>query len=63
MTPAPETQFLTQADLAKRWQISARTLERWRWEGVGPNFKKIGHAVRYALADVVAYEEKDHAGP
>ena len=26
-------QFLNQARLANRWQISPRTLERWRWKG------------------------------
>ena len=49
-------QFLNQARLANRWQISPRTLERWRWSGEGPAFLKIGGRVVYRLEDVEAYE-------
>ena len=45
---------LTQDDLAQRWRISARTLERWRWLQEGPQFLKIGGRVVYRLADVEA---------
>ena len=48
--------FLNQARLAERWQISPRTLERWRWTGEGPAFLKIGGRVVYRLEDVEAYE-------
>ena len=51
-----EDQFLNQARLATRWQISPRTLERWRWSGEGPAFVKIGGRVVYRLEDVEAYE-------
>ena len=47
---------LDQTDLAERWNISARTLERWRWIGEGPRFVKLGGRVRYRLEDVEAYE-------
>lgn len=50
-------QFLTQVRLADRWQISPRTLERWRWTGEGPAFLKIGGRVVYRLEDVLAYEQ------
>ena len=49
-------QFLNQVRLADRWQISPRTLERWRWTGEGPAFVKIGGRVVYRIADVEAYE-------
>jgi hypothetical protein len=32
--------------------ISKRTLQRWRITGTGPNFVKIGHAVRYRQQDL-----------
>ncbi len=48
--------YLTQADLAARWRISERTLERWRWSRQGPRFIKIGGAVRYSLQDIESYE-------
>lgn len=47
---------LNQVELAARWTISHRTLERWRWTGEGPAFIKIGGRVVYRLEDVEAYE-------
>lgn len=44
---------LNQAD---RWDLSQRTLERWRVIGWGPCFLKIGDRVIYCLEDVEAYE-------
>lgn len=47
---------LNQIDLADRWNISHRTLERWRWTGEGPRFVKLGGRVVYRLEDVEAFE-------
>ena len=47
---------LNQIDLARRWKISHRTLERWRWAGCGPRYVKIGGRVLYRLEDIEAYE-------
>jgi hypothetical protein len=47
---------LHQADLARRWTVSPRTLERWRWLGQGPRFLKIGGRVAYRLEDIEAFE-------
>ena len=52
MTPP----YLTQVELAVRWRISPRTLERWRWAGDGPRFIKIGGLVRYRLEDIEVFE-------
>jgi predicted site-specific integrase-resolvase len=49
--------FLNQARLANRWQLSPRTLERWRWKGEGPPFVKIGGRVVYRMDDILAYEQ------
>lgn len=49
---------LTQRALAKRWHLSPRTLERWRWEGFGPAHLKIGGRVLYRIEDVHAYERE-----
>lgn len=48
--------LLNQAELAQRWRISPRTLERWRWLGEGPAYLKLGGSVAYSLDDVQAYE-------
>ena len=47
---------LNQTELAGRWNISPRTLERWRWSGDGPTYIKIGGRVVYRLEDVEAFE-------
>jgi hypothetical protein len=47
---------LSQTELARRWQMSPRSLEKWRTLGIGPAYLKIGGAVRYRTEDVIAYE-------
>jgi len=48
---------LTQKELARRWTISHRTLERWRWVGEGPVYMKIGGRVVYRLDDILCFEQ------
>ena len=43
--------------LARRWSISHRTLERWRHDGMGPAFLKIGGRVMYRLEDIQTFEK------
>lgn len=50
------TKHLNQIDLSDRWNISHRTLERWRWTGEGPHFIKLGGRVVYRLEDIEAFE-------
>ena len=50
------TQHFDQENLARRWRVSPRTLERWRWCGEGPRFVKVGRRVVYTLDDVLQYE-------
>ena len=50
------TILMTQSQLGQRWHLSPRTLERWRWEGIGPVHLKIGGRVLYRLEDIEAYE-------
>ena len=47
---------LNQVELSRRWSISPRTLERWRWLGEGPAHLKIGGRVVYRLQDIEAFE-------
>ena len=50
------TRHLSQIELAARWNISHRTLERWRWLGQGPVYLKLGGRVAYRVEDIEAYE-------
>jgi predicted DNA-binding transcriptional regulator AlpA len=47
---------LSTRELAERWNISRRTLDRWRWAGEGPRFLKLGGRVVYRIADIEAFE-------
>lgn len=55
MTDRP-IKHLNQIELSRRWSISPRTLERWRWLGQGPRYLKIGGRVVYRLEDIEAFE-------
>jgi DNA-binding transcriptional MerR regulator len=48
--------YLLTIQLSERWKVSARTLEQWRWKGIGPPYLKIGGRVLYSLEDIEAYE-------
>ena len=52
-----QNRHLNQIELSDRWNISHRTLERWRWTGEGPQFLKIGGRVVYRHEDVEAFEQ------
>jgi len=48
--------YLDQTELSARWRVSPRTLERWRWHGLGPPYLKIGQKVLYRRQDVEGFE-------
>ncbi len=47
---------LTPRQLATRWHVSEKTLERWRHTGTGPGFVKIVGRILYPIADIEAIE-------
>lgn len=54
---ASATQHYRQRDLATRWGLSIRSLERWRSLGQGPSFLKLGGRVCYTIEDILAFEK------
>lgn len=61
--PAEENLFLDQKQLARRWGLSERTLEKWRWAGRGPQYVTLNWSVvRYPLAEIERYEA-EHRRP
>ncbi len=58
--PGPQqtnpVRHLHQVELARRWNISPRTLENWRWLGQGPAYLKVGGRVLYRIEDVETFE-------
>jgi predicted site-specific integrase-resolvase len=51
-----EKVFMDQKELAERWIISPRTLERWRWSGEGPKVTKVGGRCLYRITEVEKFE-------
>jgi hypothetical protein len=47
---------LDESELAERWKSSKKFIQKLRYKGNGPKFIKIGHLIRYELADVMEYE-------
>jgi hypothetical protein len=49
--------YLTEADVSDLTRFAAGTLRNMRSEGRGPRFLRVGKAIRYRRADVVAWLE------
>jgi hypothetical protein len=53
---ATDRPHLLEHELAQRWRLSVRTLQRWRGAGSGPSFLHLGRRVAYRLSDVERFE-------
>ena len=51
-----EKLVLDEHDLSARWGVNFKTLKRWRNEGRGPRYIKIGRSVTYLPKDVEHFE-------
>lgn len=47
---------LREDDLASRWRISRRTIQRWRAEGRAPAHLQIGGRILYRFEDIQDFE-------
>ncbi|WP_299436786.1 helix-turn-helix domain-containing protein [uncultured Rhodospira sp.] len=47
--------LMTQGQAAAYLSKTVRTLERWRRDGVGPRYLRVGRTIRYRRADVDAW--------
>lgn len=56
--PPGDIGHLREDELARRWRISPRTLQRWRSKGQAPAHLLIGHRVLYRQGDVEAFERR-----
>jgi hypothetical protein len=57
LSPTHESFNLKETDLAWRWDMNPKTLQRWRMEGRGPSYLKLGKRVLYPLNAVIAFEK------
>lgn len=56
-----DKEFLTAAQLAKRWSKSTNTLANWRVDGKGPDYIQPGGkrcAVLYPMEEVLKHEQR-----
>jgi len=51
-------ELLTPAEAAKVLRVSPATLPRWRWSGDGPDFVRVGRAIRYRREDLDRYIQR-----
>lgn len=49
---------MTEKHLADRWQVSLKTLRRWRLDNEGPVWHKLFRYVRYHEADIIEFERR-----
>ena len=47
---------LNENELAQRWGVSPKTLQRWRSEGRGPRYLKLSKRVSYPLEAILDFE-------
>ncbi len=52
-----DRRVLNENELAQRWGISPKTLQRWRCEGRGPKYLKLSKRVSYPLEGVLDFEQ------
>lgn len=65
-TPQPDTAHLSPGDrrvlneneLAQRWGLSPKTLQRWRSEGTGPRYLKLSRRVSYPIETILEFEHR-----
>jgi hypothetical protein len=60
---AKDLGLLTEAQLAKKWQVSIDKLRMDRWKKVGCPYLKLGRLVRYSMNDVLSFEDSMKVNP
>ncbi|MEY9435536.1 helix-turn-helix domain-containing protein [Bradyrhizobium elkanii] len=59
--------LLTEDDVAKRYGVTVRTVQKWRHSGVGPAYLKVGGGekspIRYRPSDLDAFDRKSLVSP
>lgn len=58
-----DRKFLTQTELAERWNMARATLTNWRCRGQGPAYIKISSHILYPVAEIINWEDKNIVNP
>lgn len=53
-----EISYLLEKELAARWRIAQATLQRWRYQGAGPDYVKLCGRVLYPVQTIEIFENQ-----
>jgi hypothetical protein len=53
---------MSEQQLARHWNKSVRTLQRWRKEGCGLAYFRVGQTIYYRIEDILAHEASSRSG-
>ncbi|MFT0532410.1 helix-turn-helix transcriptional regulator [Castellaniella hirudinis] len=53
-----DRRVLNENELAQRWGLSPKTLQRWRSEGSGPRYLKLSRRVSYPIETILEFEQR-----
>ena len=51
--------LISEKEVSAKLCISTKTLQAWRWKGIGPIYVKIGRSVRYRQEDISEFIQKN----
>ncbi len=54
-----KTKHISEKELATRWSLSHRTLQKWRKKGFELPYIQIGKVIRYPISEIENYETKN----
>ena len=57
-SPELDAHHLREDELAQRWHVSRRTLQRWRSSGRAPSHLVLGQRILYRRQDVETFEAR-----
>lgn len=55
--------YISEKELARRWGFSHKTLQQWRWHGLGPAYLRIGGRIRYTSEQIRDFEQQHLSSP
>jgi excisionase family DNA binding protein len=58
----PGDRLLTSAETAERLRVNVDTLRRWRREGTGPPWHRVGRQVRYPARELERWLQQEGRG-
>ena len=56
------SQMLTEKQVSHRLNVSQAALRKWRWEGSGPGYLRLGKCIRYRKEDLDKWLESCKEG-